>query len=87
MSSSSDDAKVVVAFLLAYRKSQEKRKYFPKINTVSGDYNKAVVRKIAESANLHHVAEKRDSTGICFIGERKFQDFISEVCIEFFLFQ
>lgn len=43
-----------------------------------GDYNKAVVRKIAESANLHHVAEKRDSTGICFIGERKFQEFISE---------
>lgn len=43
-----------------------------------GDYNKSVVRKIAESANLYQVADKRDSTGICFIGARKFQEFISE---------
>lgn len=43
-----------------------------------GDYNKDVVRKIAESAKLSRVAHKRDSTGICFIGTRNFQDFISE---------
>lgn len=43
-----------------------------------GEYNKAVVRKIAAAANLDRVAQKRDSTGICFIGSRDFQDFISE---------
>nr|XP_045581350.1 mitochondrial tRNA-specific 2-thiouridylase 1-like [Procambarus clarkii] len=43
-----------------------------------GDYNKDVVRKIAESANLDRVAKKRDSTGICFIGSRNFQEFISQ---------
>ncbi|XP_042227628.1 mitochondrial tRNA-specific 2-thiouridylase 1-like isoform X2 [Homarus americanus] len=43
-----------------------------------GDYSKDVVRKIAESANLDRVAQKRDSTGICFIGSRNFQEFISE---------
>lgn len=46
---------------------------------LSGDYTKDVVRKIAESASLDRVAQKRDSTGICFIGSRNFQDFISEV--------
>ncbi|KAK7066246.1 hypothetical protein SK128_024996 [Halocaridina rubra] len=43
-----------------------------------GDYNKDVVRKIAESAKLDRVSQKRDSVGICFIGNRNFQDFISE---------
>ncbi|XP_068217217.1 mitochondrial tRNA-specific 2-thiouridylase 1 [Palaemon carinicauda] len=43
-----------------------------------GDYTKDVVRKIAESAKLDRVAHKKDSTGICFIGSRNFQEFISE---------
>ncbi|XP_069162358.1 mitochondrial tRNA-specific 2-thiouridylase 1 isoform X2 [Procambarus clarkii] len=50
------------------------KNYDPK----KGDYNKDVVRKIAESANLDRVAKKRDSTGICFIGSRNFQEFISQ---------
>jgi tRNA-specific 2-thiouridylase len=37
---------------------------------------KREVRKIAENAGLH-VAAKKDSTGICFIGERPFKTFLS----------
>ncbi len=40
-----------------------------------GDYTKAEVRKIAEENNLY-VAHKKDSTGICFIGERNYQKFV-----------
>lgn len=40
-----------------------------------GDYEKSEVRKIAEEQNLI-VATKKDSTGICFIGERNYQNFI-----------
>ncbi len=40
-----------------------------------GNYKKEEVRKIAEENNLW-VASKKDSTGICFIGERNFQEFI-----------
>lgn len=43
-----------------------------------GNYTKDVVRKIAESGGLSRVAHKRDSTGICFIGSRNFQEFISQ---------
>lgn len=41
-----------------------------------GELNKKEVRKIAESAGFTN-AKKRDSTGICFIGERNFRDFLS----------
>jgi len=41
-----------------------------------GDLTKAEVRNIARQAGLT-VADKRDSTGICFIGERPFGDFLS----------
>lgn len=40
-----------------------------------GNYTKPEVRKIAEEAGLI-VADKKDSTGICFIGERNYQEFI-----------
>ena len=41
-----------------------------------GNLQKSQVRKIA--ANLHlTTSRKKDSTGICFIGERKFKDFLS----------
>ena len=41
-----------------------------------GGLTKPEVRKIAEENNIP-VAKKKDSTGICFIGERHYQEFIS----------
>ena len=46
-----------------------------------GDFQKPEIRKIADEANLP-VAKKKDSTGICFIGERKFQSFLSEYLLD-----
>ncbi|MGQ9861154.1 MAG: tRNA 2-thiouridine(34) synthase MnmA [Thiobacillaceae bacterium] len=40
-----------------------------------GDLSKPEVRALARKARLP-VAEKRDSTGICFIGERPFREFL-----------
>lgn len=40
-----------------------------------GDIDKKEVRKIARELNLD-VADKKDSTGVCFIGERNFKQFL-----------
>uniref|UniRef100_A0A665WZ63 Mitochondrial tRNA-specific 2-thiouridylase 1 n=1 Tax=Echeneis naucrates TaxID=173247 RepID=A0A665WZ63_ECHNA len=40
---------------------------------------KEFVKKIAAEAGLHHVLKKKESMGICFIGERNFENFILEV--------
>ena len=40
-----------------------------------GDIDKIEVRKIAHELELN-VADKKDSTGVCFIGERNFKEFL-----------
>ncbi|PKR79083.1 tRNA 2-thiouridine(34) synthase MnmA [Halalkalibacillus sediminis] len=49
----------------------------PKIMFPLGGMSKKEVRRIAEENDLA-TAKKKDSTGICFIGERNFKEFLSE---------
>ena len=58
-------------FLYTLSHQQVARSLFP-----VGDLEKPEVRRIAEEQDLI-TAKKKDSTGICFIGERKFTDFLS----------
>lgn len=46
---------------------------FPLANMFKGD-----VKNLASSIGLDFLARKRESTGICFIGNRNFPEFISE---------
>ncbi len=59
-----------------YFLSQVTTNQFKDILFPIGDYTKEEVRKIAEENNIP-VADKKDSTGICFIGERHYQQFVS----------
>jgi tRNA-uridine 2-sulfurtransferase len=58
-------------FLHRLNQGQLARVLFP-----IGEMKKTEVRKIAKEAGLHNFA-KRDSTGICFIGERPFREFLN----------
>src|SRR5699024_4201643 len=57
--------------------NQISRDVLPKIMFPLGHLQKAEVREIAKEHNLA-TANKKDSTGICFIGERNFKEFLSE---------
>ncbi|MDG1753164.1 MAG: tRNA 2-thiouridine(34) synthase MnmA [Thalassotalea sp.] len=59
-------------FLYTLSDEQVGRTLFP-----VGNIEKPEVRAIAEKADLV-TANKKDSTGICFIGERKFKDFLGQ---------
>jgi len=65
-----DQGKDQTYFLHALGQSQLSKAMFP-----IGHLTKSAVRKIAQDAQLP-TAEKKDSTGICFIGERDFRDFL-----------
>lgn len=43
-----------------------------------GQMLKSEVKQLANSIGLAPIAQKRESIGICFIGKRKFSDFMSE---------
>ena len=58
-------------FLHRLNQAQLSKAMFP-----LGKLLKSEVREIARKHNLHNHA-KRDSTGICFIGERPFRDFLN----------
>ncbi|MBU2863223.1 tRNA 2-thiouridine(34) synthase MnmA [Reinekea forsetii] len=59
-------------FLHAVGHSQLEKTLFP-----VGELEKPAVRAIAEKYQLA-TAKKKDSTGICFIGERRFSDFLKQ---------
>ena len=58
-----------------YFLSQLSLKQLEKVLFPVGDLTKPEVRKIAEEHNLK-IAKKKDSTGVCFIGERNFKKFL-----------
>ena len=65
-----DDNKDQSYFLYTLQQHQLQKSMFP-----VGELEKPIVRKLAEEAGfITH--DKKDSTGICFIGERKFKDFL-----------
>lgn len=59
-------------FLYALSQAQLKNVLFP-----IGELEKSAVRQLAQHHGLP-VFNKKDSTGICFIGERKFNDFLKK---------
>jgi tRNA-specific 2-thiouridylase len=67
-----DDNKDQTYFLAAVGRSQFERVLFP-----LGDLSKPQVRELARAAGLPN-HRKKDSTGICFIGEREFREFLQQ---------
>lgn len=59
-------------FLYTLNQKQLSASLFP-----IGDYQKPLIREIAQKLGLP-TFNKKDSTGICFIGERRFKDFLSQ---------
>ena len=66
-----DPAKDQSYFLHRLNQAQLSKAMFP-----VGELQKTEVRRIAEEIGLPN-AKKKDSTGICFIGERPFRDFLN----------
>jgi tRNA-uridine 2-sulfurtransferase len=66
-----DDSKDQSYFLHRLNQAQLAKTLFP-----VGELRKTVVRQLAEQIGLPN-AKKKDSTGICFIGERPFREFLN----------
>ncbi|XP_078676970.1 mitochondrial tRNA-specific 2-thiouridylase 1-like [Branchiostoma floridae x Branchiostoma belcheri] len=43
-----------------------------------GELTKPVVKQMAQDAGFTHIAKKKESMGVCFIGERNFPNFLQE---------
>ena len=67
-----DQNKDQTYFLCQVEKSKIAKTIFPLAHL-----EKPEIRQIAAELNLESVATKKDSTGICFIGERNFRQFLS----------
>ncbi|PSN43522.1 Mitochondrial tRNA-specific 2-thiouridylase 1 [Blattella germanica] len=46
------------------------------------NFTKSEVKRIANESGMEYLVRKKESTGICFIGSRNFQHFISEYVID-----
>lgn len=69
---SQDEDKDQTYFLNQLSVGQLEKVMFP-----LGEYTKPQIRRIAEENGLA-TASKKDSTGICFIGERRFREFLGQ---------
>lgn len=67
-----DETKDQTYFLCMLNQQQLSKAMFP-----LGDYLKSEVRQMAKDYSIH-VADKKDSTGVCFIGERNFKEFLKK---------
>lgn len=65
-----DNNKDQTYFLYQLKEVQLKQSLFP-----IGNIDKSKVRRLAEDAGFHNY-NRKDSTGVCFIGERKFKPFL-----------
>lgn len=72
LSTPKDDTKDQTYFLHTLSSEQLSQSLFP-----LSDITKKEVREIAKEYNLP-VSDKKDSTGICFIGKQKFDEFITQ---------
>lgn len=66
-----DDNKDQTYFLCQLSQKALSHTYFP-----IGNLQKSEVREIAKKLDLNSVSSKKDSTGVCFIGERNFKEFL-----------
>lgn len=68
-----DQSKDQTLFLSQINQQALSRTMFP-----IGGYFKTEVKQIAKDIGMEHFANKKESAGICFIGRRNFQDFMSD---------
>lgn len=68
-----DNVKDQTFFLCQVNQEPLRKTMFP-----LGELNKSLVKKIAVENGLEKISMKKESMGICFIGSRKFQEFIDE---------
>ena len=61
-------------FLSGVKKNSLKKCMFP-----LSDLLKNEVKEIAKQCGLERLTHKKESTGICFVGNRDFKNFIKEV--------